>query len=52
MTPINLYDCAPSCDLTKAVKTGRATWLCAKCGADVSLRYLFWIDAMNFSGDK
>lgn len=39
--------CFPHCDLTTAVKTSRATWLCAKCGADVSMRYLFWVDAME-----
>lgn len=41
MTP-----CKPHCDITKVVKTGRATWLCAKCKTDVSMRYLFWVDAM------
>ena len=47
MTPINLYDCAPACDITKVVKVGRATWLCAKCRTDVNMRYLFWYEAMR-----
>lgn len=50
MTPINLYDCAPNCDLTKVINTSRATWVCAKCGRDVSMMYLFFVDAVK--GDE
>jgi ribosomal protein L37AE/L43A len=41
--------CKPFCDLTKAVKTGEATWICATCKADVSMLYLWW--AMAAYGD-
>ena len=47
MTPINLYDCKPNCDMEKAVLKGRATWCCAKCGRDVSLQYLLWYQAAH-----
>lgn len=50
MTPINLYDCPEPCDLTTAVKINRATWICAKCGADISMRYLMW--AMALEGEE
>lgn len=35
--------CRPYCDLEKAVQTGRATWICPVCKADVSMMYLFWL---------
>ncbi len=42
---INLYDCKPDCDISKAKNVARATWVCAKCGRDVSLQYLLWHQA-------
>lgn len=39
--------CTPCCDITKVVRKGRATWLCAKCGMDMSLEYLFYVQATN-----
>ncbi len=42
--------CTPFCDYSKAVHKGRATWVCAACGKDISLGYIFWFDAMN--GDR
>ena len=47
MTPINLYDCTPDCDMTKVINTRRATWICAKCKRDVSLQYLLWYQAAH-----
>ena len=47
MTPINLYDCKPNCDMTKVINTRRATWICAKCKRDVSLQYLLWYQATH-----
>jgi len=35
-------DCKPNCDFTKALYPRRATWVCAKCGRDFSMEYLFW----------
>jgi transposase-like protein len=40
MTP-----CKPHCDYTKAINPRRAVWLCAGCGRDFSMEYLFWFEA-------
>ena len=34
-------------DLENAVKHGRAKWCCPRCGADVSLAYLFYAMAVE-----
>jgi len=34
-------------DLDNVIRKGRATWHCAKCGADVSLAYLLYQTALE-----
>lgn len=41
-----MTECNP-CDYSKAIYKRRATWLCAKCGRDFSLEYLFWYEATH-----
>jgi ribosomal protein L37AE/L43A len=43
---IELYDCKPDCDVSKAELVSRAKWVCPKCGRDISLQYLMWHQAM------
>ena len=39
--------CANHCDFENAIVPSRATWLCPKCGRDISIEYLFWIQAAH-----
>ena len=43
--------CKPFCDLTKAVKTGEATWICPTCKADASMLYL-WLAMAAYDGNR
>lgn len=35
------------CDYPNAKQTGRARWVCPKCGSDISFGYLLWYDATH-----
>jgi hypothetical protein len=39
-----MTQCVPYCDFEKALNPRRAVWLCAQCGRDFSLEYLFWYE--------
>lgn len=38
-------------DLEHAVRKGRAHWACPNCGADVSLAYVLWCAAEEWTGE-
>lgn len=40
-------DCKPHCDVSKAVRVSRATFVCVKCRADMSMQYLLWYEAKH-----
>lgn len=35
------------CDITKPHQIGRATWVCPVCGRDLSMQYVFYMDAVE-----
>lgn len=39
--------CSPGCDYSKAKKVARATWVCAACGRDISLGFIYWYQAAH-----
>lgn len=43
---IQLSKCDDLCDPSKAVRKGRATWVCAECGSDISLLFYLYQEAL------
>ena len=39
--------CASHCDFERARLVSRATWACPDCGRDISIAYLFWVQAAH-----
>lgn len=46
MTKVKNVECEV-CNIRKAKKVGRATWLCADCGRDLSLEFVLLADALH-----